>query len=730
MTEDIRNIRKFINEIKSLSLGKGIARMRELILMMPWLTISEQLSMLERDYNLMLDIMLRGYKDESRPQMYSQMQARLLVIACNAMADAVVRQVPTYTTAKNKANSICFDKDSITDSLQGFVQEMAILSLSSNPSNPSNPSPQSPLYKSHQDYLDKLFSYILTGHNWTAEEAAFMSELLASPTIDSMDVQLIVSAVTLSALTVPDINKVRCLTSLYTTTSDENVRQRALVGWVLTACANTCFGTMLSDIIHPLLKESEVRNDLLELSMQLYYSSQTEEYNSYITNTIVPDIMKHSDASMRHLGLGEKDDDTPIEDILDSGAEDRRMEEMEQSVRKMMDMEMSGVDIYFGGFKQMKRFPFFYTLSNWFMPFYFDHPAIARIVGDIRHKQLMSLLIDAGSMCNSDKYSLIHAMSSVFARMPDDVVEKMNETAGTSMPQFGQRNTPAYIRRIYLQDLLRFYKVYPQKQDFTDVFDTAHNFLALPPFEGMLHDEVRKYASFLLKRKKNPAALFSTVFDDTNLEDKRLMALVSMKNGNYGLAHKLFSEIAVNTPEDYNAVRGAASASFKSGDYTEAAKWYGMAIAMEETENLRSQLNYSVSMIYIGKVADAANNLYRLSFDYPDNTDIQRALAYAQLRASKPEQALKLYDRLMAAEDNSYDKLNAAYCHMRLGQWREAVLQLKAFLAMDGTSEDDILSDQALLHELGISRRDIMMAIDLATIHPHQGQGASNILTY
>ena len=109
MTEDIRNIRKFINEIKSLSLGKGIARMRELILMMPWLTVSEQLSMLERDYNLMLDIMLRGYKDESRPQMYSQMQVRLLVIACNAMADAVGRQVPTYTTAKTKANSICFD---------------------------------------------------------------------------------------------------------------------------------------------------------------------------------------------------------------------------------------------------------------------------------------------------------------------------------------------------------------------------------------------------------------------------------------------------------------------------------------------------------------------------------------------------------------------------------------------------------------------------------------------
>ena len=97
-----------------------------------------------------------------------------------------------------------------------------------------------------------------------------MSELLASPTIDSMDAQLLVSAVTLSALTVPDISKVKCLTDIYTATSDGNVRQRAFVGWVLASCANTCFGSQLTDIINPLLRDAEVRNDLLEVSMQLF----------------------------------------------------------------------------------------------------------------------------------------------------------------------------------------------------------------------------------------------------------------------------------------------------------------------------------------------------------------------------------------------------------------------------------------------------------------------------
>lgn len=35
----------------------------------------------------------------------------------------------------------------------------------------------------------------------------------------------------------------------------------------------------------------------------------------------------------------------------------------------MMDMREKGVDIYFSGFSQMKRFPFFSSLVNWFVPF-------------------------------------------------------------------------------------------------------------------------------------------------------------------------------------------------------------------------------------------------------------------------------------------------------------------------------------------------------------------------
>ena len=51
------------------------------------------------------------------------------------------------------------------------------------------------------------------------------------------------------------------------------------------------------------------------------------------------------------------------------------MEKLEASMKRMNDMQRQGSDVYFGGFSQMKRFPFFSVVANWFMPFYLHHPA-------------------------------------------------------------------------------------------------------------------------------------------------------------------------------------------------------------------------------------------------------------------------------------------------------------------------------------------------------------------
>ena len=53
-----------------------------------------------------------------------------------------------------------------------------------------------------------------------------------------------------------------------------------------------------------------------------------------------------------------------MDDILNGDTSDKKIEEIEHSIRKMADMQKRGADIYFGGFSKMKRFGFFFTLSR------------------------------------------------------------------------------------------------------------------------------------------------------------------------------------------------------------------------------------------------------------------------------------------------------------------------------------------------------------------------------
>ena len=96
-----------------------------------------------------------------------------------------------------------------------------------------------------------------------------------------------------------------------------------------------------------------------------------------------------------------------MEDILHPGASEERMEKLEATYRRMMDMQKQGADIYFGGFSQMKRFPFFYDISNWLVPFYIQHPDIQQYVSRMEGNRFLQHIMANNMFCNNDKYSFV-----------------------------------------------------------------------------------------------------------------------------------------------------------------------------------------------------------------------------------------------------------------------------------------------------------------------------------
>ena len=104
--------------------------------------------------------------------------------------------------------------------LTQFVQDVTMLSLELDSNKETK---QKQIYSDHYNYLSQLFNAIVVSHQWSESFALSFQSLLLSPTIETSDVQQIVSAITLGAMQVFDINKFKTLVTLYLNAEDEEV---------------------------------------------------------------------------------------------------------------------------------------------------------------------------------------------------------------------------------------------------------------------------------------------------------------------------------------------------------------------------------------------------------------------------------------------------------------------------------------------------------------------------
>ena len=712
-----------INNLMDKRLDLAIEVLEQLYVQRPTLIGHSELEAVKNDYQLMVDYMERGFTDDKRASLYLSLLQRLYRVAADLEISWRCKNVIVYVDAFRISDHLNTSHDFIRSVLESFVSDVAMLSLLPEAERTEK---AKDLYDRHQVFVNRLFNTLWTSCQWSDDDCAFYTGLMLSPMVDVVDQQLLVSAVTLGAMNQFDINKFKALTTVYQQSTDERVRQRALVGWVLSVFEGMDIFPEQDEIIRKLCENKDTIRELYTLQIQFFYSQDTEKDNEKLQRDIMPYLVEGSNITIGRLGIVEKEEDS-LENILNQDAEDKRMEQMEEKVRKMMEMQKQGSDIYFGGFRQMKRFPFFNDLANWFTPFYIDHPALRTTIERIGQPNILETITNQGNFCESDKYSLAFAMESIINQIPGNIKEMMgSEGAFAPMGTTLDKSNPTYICRAYIQDLYRFFRLYRSSNELINPFIDNHKssfvadtfFFVYKSFIGTGLDEYKMRLALYLYKHKNMDKLVE-LMSTFHVEDANyniLMGYINLYFGKPDVAYQIFNMVLQEDTENQWALKGMARAAMDCEDYDTAEHTYSQLLRLEP-DNINYAVKRCVTLLKTERYAEAREELFRLDYQYPDNMNVKRVFAWMMLLDKSLDKASQLYDLILSDAPMAEDYLNSGYCWWAQGNIGQAKNSFQAWITMTKGNKDRLLeeirNDQKVLDLYGITEIDCLLMVNL-----------------
>jgi hypothetical protein len=693
------------------NVGLAIMEMEVFLSAWPHPQTALKLQAVKEDYGRMAAYWKEGGRDPQRDAVYGRLLQQVYVLFANVATHRRIQQSSFLSTLfrESRQPALEWSVASVRSEMEDYVSNMALLQLEPDHLRSTK---QKELCRQHQQRMNQLFNYVLTSRMWTDGVGRDFTELLLSPTVDTVDQQLLVSAVMLSLMCQFDLVKFRLLADVYMRSDDEHVRQRALVGWVfgMEPYWEAVYPEQ-RDIIARMVASDQVCAELAELQQQLLYTLNAETDTTTIQQEIMPDLLKNQSFRITRQGIEEIDDD-PLEDVLHPDAAEERMEKVEASLRRMMDMQKSGADIYFGGFSQMKRFPFFYDVANWLVPFYMSHPDISQYVEKVGTNRFLQTLMAKGPFCDSDKYSFVMAFQQVVDRLPQSLQQMMErgeaamDIAGME-PDHPETRSAVFIRRIYLMDLYRFFRLFPNRQAMPNPFDTdwatdcGAGFMASPLLQGTPVDDL-KHRVMRVMRKTGSERMREQLLDSI---PQRLWDV------QYYLWRGDYDAVLLLEPDNERALAARARRLFEQQHYDAANDDYSRLLLLHPAK-AGYMLNKAVCLVRLEEYGDAQRLLYQLHYEHADDENVLRVLAWALTCDGKLEQAARFYEQLMGGvHPSAEDHLNYAYCLWLQGHIGEAVGHLARYVEMEGHSDEVLRSafDADWLQARGIADIDIRM---------------------
>ena len=288
-----------------------------------------------------------------------------------------------------------------------------------------------------------------------------------------------------------------------------------------------------------------------------------------------------------------------------------------------------------------------------------QHPDVAQFVERMECLRFVESILTKGPFCNSDKYSFLIAANDVLSRFPASMREvMMNNEASLGEMKIGENQTAAYLRRLYLMDIYRFFRLYPHRAELANPFDVTADEMGGCDFFSLslLSDTpIEKYKVQIVRQLKK---------HQMNRAAQHLLQTfaASCRDMQYYLWTQDYDHALQLNPRHERALLGKGRQLYDQGRYEEALTWFEQ-LTDYYPEKTSNQLYVAICLVQLERYEEALKPLYRLNYEQPDNDAVNRVLAWTLTCQGKLEQAANIYEQLVGREQQKDDDLkNYGYC--------------------------------------------------------------------
>ena len=647
------------------------------------------------DYNRMLQFFACANKDPNGYSVFSSLVERLLRLEHHIELEKAISSNQVFKAAVNRIKG--FD---LMSTLQRLEQSDA----------------------SFEDYR-KAFDSVLVSRQWDSAMSQYVTSLLVAEKIPQVASLMIESALMLACFVAFDSRKSETLLSVYQQSACESVRQRALVGFVLSMPWSSIYAMDMKKKLLCGDHSDQVKKDLQSLQKQIFQCQQTSLVSADIDKNIMPDLINLSRNGYKMMKDGGLED-TSVEEIVDSEMEDRFMNQFDKSMEMMQVRRDAGLDVNYA--------------TNWFAPFTLNHPDLSQTKEALGGKADFLISITGSALSEGDKYSILFSLQAIIARMPQykDFILPPSLNIPKNDDFDLQQNDSVALRRNYLQDLYRFFQLAPMRGGFPNPFVNESKTWVDPAFlssevfsDDDELDEVHLSVCRFLAKNKNYVELdhymrhfFIGTHDGFVLQ---ALCLIHVKKRYDGAVH-LLKPVFDENPGDVAVGKLLVKCYLQQNMYKEALDIFDTlhdklgdkpSLLISKIDSLRSTHLYSEAL----KVA------YELDYKYPGNRIHMILLVRVLLDNDEVQKAGEEIGKLiLMLQEEKVDDLAKEFFLLGIIEWckghlEDAQKRMIDYVIANRDDHDKIFSNVAefksLLLRNGVTQVEYAMMLNLMDNH-------------